>query len=47
MLMPPGVIAVLVMFSRNHNQIAHSLWLVNEEGKYGDWDELTEEQKKW
>lgn len=47
MLMPPGVIAVLIMFSRNHNAIAHSLRSINEEGKYGDWDELTDEQKEW
>lgn len=47
MLMPPGVVAVLLMFSRNHNEIAYSLWSVNEAGKYGDWDELTDEQKKW
>jgi hypothetical protein len=47
MLMPPGVIAVLLMFSRNHNQIAYSLWSVNEQAKYGDWDELSDEQKKW
>ncbi|KAK5086243.1 hypothetical protein LTR70_000029 [Exophiala xenobiotica] len=47
MLMPPGVITVLIMFSRNHNAIAYSLWSINEEGKYGDWDELTDEQKEW
>ncbi|ETN41473.1 uncharacterized protein HMPREF1541_03409 [Cyphellophora europaea CBS 101466] len=47
MLMPPGVIAVLLMFSRNHNEIAYSLWSVNEQSKYGDWEDLTEEQKKW
>ena len=47
MMMPPGVIAVLIMFSRNHNEIAQSLWSINEERKYGDWDELTDEQKKW
>lgn len=47
MLMPPGVVAVLVLFSRNHNAIAYSLWSINEQGKYGDWDELTDEQKEW
>ena len=46
MLMPPGVVAVLLLFSRNHNEIAYSLWSVNEEGKYGDWDELSPEQQK-
>ena len=47
MLMPPGVVAVLIMFSRNHNAIAYSLWSINEDGKYGDWDDLTDEQKEW
>lgn len=47
MLMPPGVIATLIMFSRNHNAIAYSLWSINEEGKYGDWDELSDEKKAW
>ena len=47
MMMPPGVVAVLMMFSRNHNEIAYSLWSINEEGKYGDWDELTDEKKEW
>lgn len=47
MLMPPGVIAVLVMFSRNHNSIAESLLSINEEEKYGDWDTLSEAQQKW
>ncbi|CAN6664801.1 hypothetical protein TRVA0_036S00738 [Trichomonascus vanleenenianus] len=47
MMMPPGVIAVLLMFSRNHNQIAKDLLQVNEDGKYKDWDSLDDEQKKW
>ena len=41
------VIAVLILFSRNHNTIAYSLWSVNEGEKYGDWDDLTDEQKEW
>lgn len=41
------VIAVLILFSRNHNAIAYSLWSVNEGEKYGDWDDLTDEQKEW
>ncbi|THX77860.1 linoleate diol synthase [Aureobasidium pullulans] len=45
MMMPPGVIAVLIMFSRNHNSIAHSLFSINEEGKYKDWDTLDEKQR--
>ncbi|KAF2730283.1 heme peroxidase [Polyplosphaeria fusca] len=47
MLMPPGVVAVLIMFSRNHNQIAESLFQVNEAGKYKPWAELDAEGKKW
>jgi len=47
MLMPPGVVALLVMFSRNHNQIAGNLIQINEQGKYRPWDSLDEEQKKW
>ena len=47
MMMPPGVVALLLIFSRNHNQIAESLLAVNEEGKYHDWEGLSEEQKKW
>ncbi|CZR66488.1 related to Psi-producing oxygenase A [Phialocephala subalpina] len=47
MMMPPGVVAVMVMFSRNHNQIAENLLSVNEAGKYKPWDSLTDEQKKW
>lgn len=46
MMMPPGVVAVLLMFSRNHNQIAKDLLKVNEDGRYKNWDELDEEQKK-
>lgn len=47
MMMPPGVVAVLLMFSRNHNHIAESLLSVNEDGKYKHWDTLDEKQKKW
>ncbi|KAH8821386.1 linoleate diol synthase [Xylogone sp. PMI_703] len=47
MMMPPGVIAVLLMFSRNHNHIAENLLSVNEEGKYKPWDKLTDEGKAW
>ncbi|KAK5128192.1 hypothetical protein LTR08_004071 [Meristemomyces frigidus] len=46
MLMPPGVVTVLLMFSRNHNQIAENLLSVNEQGKYGKWDGLGDEKKK-
>jgi Animal haem peroxidase len=47
MMMPPGVVAVLIMFSRNHNQIAESLFSVNEDGKYEPWETLNEERQKW
>lgn len=48
MMMPPGVIAVLLMFSRNHNHIAENLLTVNEQGKYSKkWESLSDEQKKW
>lgn len=47
MMMPPGVVAVVLMFSRNHNHIAESLLSVNEDGKYKPWDKLDEAGKKW
>ncbi|EMD61935.1 hypothetical protein COCSADRAFT_38736 [Bipolaris sorokiniana ND90Pr] len=47
MMMPPGVVAVLLLFSRNHNHVAESLLAVNEDGKYKPWDSLDEEGKKW
>jgi hypothetical protein len=47
MMMPSGVVAVLMLFSRNHNAIAESLLSVNEEDKYKPWDTLSDEDKKW
>ena len=47
MMMPPGVVAVLLMFSRNHNSIAKSLFEVNEAGKYKPWGSASAEEKKW
>ena len=47
MMMPPGVVAVLLMFSRNHNHVAESLLSVNEDGKYKPWNELNEKERKW
>ncbi|KAF2157104.1 heme peroxidase [Myriangium duriaei CBS 260.36] len=47
MMMPPGVVALLVLFSRNHNLIVEGLLSVNEGGKYKDWDSLDEDGKKW
>lgn len=45
MLMPPGVIALEIMFSRNHNAIAEDLLSINEDSKYGEWEKLTKEQR--
>lgn len=47
MMMPPGVVAVLLLFSRNHNHIAESLLSVNEQGKYKPWASLSDEAKVW
>jgi hypothetical protein len=47
MMMPPGVVCVLLMFSRNHNTIAKNLLLVNEQGKYRQWESLSEKEQKW
>jgi hypothetical protein len=47
MMMPRGVVAVLIMFSRNHNEIAQSLLSINEEGRYKPWDSLNKEKQKW
>ncbi|PWN51100.1 linoleate diol synthase [Violaceomyces palustris] len=47
MMMPPGVVAVLLMFSRNHNHIANRLRQINESGKYIDLEKATDEQRTW
>ena len=47
MMMPPGVVVVLLMFSRNHNQVAENLFTINEDGKYRPWAELNEKEKEW
>ncbi len=47
MMMPPGVVALLVMFSRNHNRIAEDLLGIDEAGQYRDWEGLSDKQKKW
>jgi Animal haem peroxidase len=48
MMMPPNVVAVLLLFSRNHNHIAERLYSVNEQGKYKPWGELKlDKEKKW
>lgn len=45
--MPPGVVALMVMLSRNHNSIAESLFRINEEGRYKPWDSLNKEEQAW
>ena len=47
MMMPPGVVAVLILFSRNHNQVAEALLSINEDGKYKSWETLDAEGKRW
>ncbi|UZJ55758.1 hypothetical protein CBS101457_005078 [Exobasidium rhododendri] len=47
MMMPPGVVACLLLFSRHHNHIAERLLDVNESGKYKPWEGLDEKQQKW
>ena len=47
MMMPPGVVAVLLMFSRNHNHIAENLLSINENGKYKSWINLSDEEQAW
>ncbi|GAA5912247.1 hypothetical protein JCM6882_005206 [Rhodosporidiobolus microsporus] len=44
--MPPAVVALLVMFNRNHNYIVHHLYEINEDGKFKPWDSLDDEGKK-
>ncbi|KAI5476094.1 linoleate diol synthase [Pseudohyphozyma bogoriensis] len=34
MMMPPSVVAILIIFSRNHNHIASRLLQINEKGEY-------------
>lgn len=46
MMMPPGVVAVLLLFSRHHNHIAERLFDVNEKGSYKPWEDLDEKKKK-
>ncbi|KAI8816475.1 linoleate diol synthase [Fimicolochytrium jonesii] len=45
--MPPGVVAILIMFSRNHNHIASRLYQINELEKYKPWETLDEDKQKW
>lgn len=42
LMMPPSVFALLIVFSRNHNFIAHRLAQINERGKYKEWSDAPE-----
>lgn len=46
MMMPPGVVAICLLFSRNHNSIASDLLSINEDGKYLPWDKLDAAKQK-
>ncbi|KAI0998907.1 Psi-producing oxygenase A [Podosphaera aphanis] len=46
MMMPPGVVALLLLFSRNHNHLAENLLSINENGNFRDWESLSEEAMK-
>ncbi|BGP18046.1 hypothetical protein JCM10213_008418 [Rhodosporidiobolus nylandii] len=43
--MPPSVVALLVIFNRNHNYIVEHLFKINERGEYKPWDQLDEAGK--
>lgn len=45
--MPPGVIAIVMLFSRHHNYLAERLFTVNECGKFKPWDQLDDAGKQW
>lgn len=44
LLLPPASVAILVLFSRNHNDIADTLRQLNERRKYKSLDDLSEEE---
>ncbi|CAO1625574.1 unnamed protein product [Parajaminaea phylloscopi] len=46
-MMPPGVVAIALLFSRHHNYLAEALFKVNECGKYKPWDALDEQGRVW
>ncbi|KPV77817.1 uncharacterized protein RHOBADRAFT_41815 [Rhodotorula graminis WP1] len=45
-LVSPSCVALAILFSRNHNDIAQRLFAVNEQGRYAEWDSLDDEAKK-
>lgn len=45
-LVSPSCVALAVLFSRNHNDIAKRLVTINEQGRYADWDSLDDQAKK-
>ncbi|TNY23059.1 linoleate diol synthase [Rhodotorula diobovata] len=44
---PPSVVALAVIFSRNHNFIADKLFSINESGRYKPENELDDASRKW
>ncbi|QRV89047.1 kinase domain protein [Ceratobasidium sp. AG-Ba] len=46
LLLPPAVCTLLVLFCRNHNYIAHKLFLINETGTFKDPETLSEGRRK-
>ncbi|GAA6055298.1 hypothetical protein JCM3770_004827 [Rhodotorula araucariae] len=44
-LLSPSCVALAVIFSRNHNWIAHRLVEINEQDRYKPWDSLSPEQR--
>lgn len=37
--MPPAVMALLLVYSRNHNFVAEKLLLINERGHFREWSD--------
>lgn len=44
--MPPSVVALLIVFARNHNYVASKIFSINEYGKYKSVDDLDEDELK-
>ena len=45
-MMPPSVVALLIVFARNHNFVALKIFSINETGKYKDLSDLDEDELK-
>jgi hypothetical protein len=44
--MPPAVTALLTLFSRHHNYLAHMVYKLNERGEYADPSTLSDKDKE-